>query len=72
MYFSDDNDHDRSPNKKDCDHGHSPIKTQKYIIFVRTVIYGPSPIKTQKHGIFVRTATQKYGIFVRLRSWSQS
>ena len=71
-------DHGHSPNK-DCDHGRTPIKTQKYDIFVSIAImvtilikrcnHGRYPTKTQKHDIFVRTAlikTKKYYIFVRI------
>ena len=36
-YFCD-SDYSRSPNKKDCDHGRTPIKTQKYGIFMRNAI----------------------------------
>ena len=40
---------------EDCDHGRDPIKTQKHVIFVRTVIMitviikKPAIIKIQKH-----------------------
>ena len=31
-------DHNRSPNKEDCDHGHNYVKTQKHDIFMRAAI----------------------------------
>mgnify|MGYP000945058504 CR=1 FL=1 len=31
-------DHDHNPHSKDCDYGHSSIKTKKYDISMRTVI----------------------------------
>jgi len=46
--------HDSSPNKEDCDHSYSPIKTQKHDIFVKTAIMVIVLIKTQ--AFFVRTA----------------
>ena len=36
-YFCEYCDHNHSPNKEDCNHDRNPIKTQKHVIFVRTV-----------------------------------
>ena len=38
---------------KRTDHGRSPIKTQKHVIFMRIVIMVAVLIKTQKYDIFL-------------------
>ena len=61
--FCKDCDHDRIPNNEGCNYGRSPIKTQKYDIFVIMVAV---LIKRTANMVAILIKTQKYGIFVRI------